>query len=89
MKTVFGLLVCFALAVPGMSFSQPYPARPVRLIVTFAAGGGTDLVARAVSPKLAGLLGQPVVVENRAGANGAVGADAVAKAPADGYTLRS
>jgi tripartite-type tricarboxylate transporter receptor subunit TctC len=57
------------------------------MIVTFAAGGGTDLVARAVSPKLSELLGQPVVVENRAGANGAVGADAVAKAPADGYTL--
>lgn len=87
MKTAFRLLICFALVIPGISFSQSYPARAVRLIVTFAAGGGTDLVARAVSPKLGELLGQPVVVENRAGANGAVGADAVAKAPADGYTL--
>jgi tripartite-type tricarboxylate transporter receptor subunit TctC len=87
MKTTFRLLICFALAIPGISISQPYPAKPVRMIVTFAAGGGTDLVARAVSPKLSELLGQPVVVENRAGANGAVGADAVAKAPADGYTL--
>ncbi len=87
MKTAFRLLACFALAIPGVSVSQPYPAKPVRMIVTFAAGGGTDLVARAVSPKLSEFLGQPVVVENRAGANGAVGADAVAKAPADGYTL--
>jgi tripartite-type tricarboxylate transporter receptor subunit TctC len=87
MKTTLRLLICFALAIPGISISQSYPAKPVRMIVTFAAGGGTDLVARAVSPKLSELLGQPVVVENRAGANGAVGADAVAKAPADGYTL--
>lgn len=87
MKTGFRLLICCALAIPGISISQPYPAKPVRMVVTFAAGGGTDLVARAVSPKLSEFLGQPVVVENRAGANGAVGADAVAKAPADGYTL--
>ena len=74
-----------ALAQPALV--QPTAARPVRLVVTFAAGGGADLVARALAPRLADALGQTVVVENRAGANGAVGADAVAKSPADGHTL--
>lgn len=67
--------------------AQAYPAKPIRLIVTFAAGGGADFVGRAVAPKLGEFLGQPVVVENRAGANGALGADLAAKSPADGYTL--
>ncbi len=82
------VLLCAALAFaasPG--FAQPYPAKPIRLIVTFAAGGGTDLAARTVAPKLSEGLGQSIVIENRAGANGAVGAEALAKAPADGYTL--
>ena len=73
------------LALP--TSAQPYPHKPIRLIVTFAAGGGTDLAARAVAPKLSEVLGQPVVIENRAGANGAVGAEATAKAAPDGYTL--
>ena len=73
------------LALPASA--QPYPHKPIRLIVTFAAGGGTDLAARAVAPKLSEVLGQPVVIENRAGANGAVGAEATAKAAPDGYTL--
>jgi tripartite-type tricarboxylate transporter receptor subunit TctC len=75
------------LLISQNAFAQPYPSKPIRLIVTFAAGGGTDLVARAVSPKLSENLGQPMVVDNRAGANGAVGADALAKAAPDGYTL--
>ena len=86
MKRVLAF-VAACLAANGSALAQAYPAKPIRLIVTFAAGGGTDLVARAVAPKLAESLGQPVVVENRAGANGAVGADAVAKSAADGYTL--
>ncbi len=73
------------LALPAAA--QSYPNKPIRLIVTFAAGGGTDLAARAVAPKLSEALGQPVVIENRAGANGAVGAEATAKAAPDGYTL--
>jgi tripartite-type tricarboxylate transporter receptor subunit TctC len=64
-----------------------WPARPIKIIVPFPAGGGYDFVARNVGQKIAESLGQPVVVENRAGANGNIGSDAVAKAAPDGYTL--
>jgi tripartite-type tricarboxylate transporter receptor subunit TctC len=73
--------------MPGMVLAQSYPAKPLRLIVTFAAGGGADFVARAIAPKLGEFLGQPVVVDNRPGANGALGADIAAKSAPDGYTL--
>ena len=78
----FQSLVC---ALP--AFGQAYPAKPIRIIVTFPAGGGADFVARAVAPKLSEALGQPVVIENRAGANGGIGNELVAKSPPDGYTL--
>lgn len=64
-----------------------YPDHPVRMVVGFAAGGSTDVVARIVANKLGALLGQSVVVENRAGAGGTIATDVVAKSPADGYTL--
>ena len=67
--------------------AQTYPSRAIRIVVAFPAGGGSDLAARVVAQKLSESLGQPVVVENRVGANGSVGAEAVARAAPDGYTL--
>ena len=66
---------------------EQWPARPVRFVVPFAAGGSTDVIARMVAQKLSAKWGQSVVIENKLGAGGSVGADAVAKSPADGYTL--
>ncbi len=85
----FVLACALAAAVaPAAGYAQSnYPSKPVRLIVPFAPGGATDVVARQLAQKLGELWGQSVIVENRAGAGGNIGADAVAKAPADGYTL--
>ena len=67
--------------------AQQYPTKPVRVIVPWPPGGGTDVVARTVAQKMTETLGQPMIVDNRAGATGIIGADLVAKAPADGYTV--
>ncbi len=74
-----------ACALPAAA--QPYPNRPIKLVVPFVPGGAVDMYARAVQPALSDKLGQPVVIENRAGASGILGTDAVAKAAPDGYTL--
>src|SRR5688572_32903537 len=82
------LLFVLAIFSLGTATAQDrYPSKPLRLIVPFAPGGSTDIFARLIAERLAAPLGQPVVVENRAGASGNIGADAVAKAPADGYTV--
>ena len=76
-----------ALLVAQAATAQQYPNKPIRLIAPFAAGGALDLIARGLGQKLAESLGQPVVVENRAGASGAIGSEAVARSAPDGYTL--
>ena len=78
-------VLCFALA--STAWAQPYPSRPIRVIVPFVPGGNVDITARTVAPALGDALGQPVVVENRPGAAGMVGAQAMISSPADGYTL--
>lgn len=75
-----------ALAFPA-AHAQPWPAKPVRVVVAFSPGGPTDIIARLLGQKLPDALGQPVVIDNRAGAGGNIGAAAVAKSPADGYTV--
>lgn len=66
---------------------EVYPAKPIRMLLGFAAGGGTDVIARALADRIGAVLGQPVVVDNKPGANGNIAAEMVARAPADGYTL--
>ena len=83
-------MACCALALgvlPGAASSQTYPAKPIRYIVPYAAGGGTDLLARIVAEKLSTAWGVPVQVDNRAGAAGRIGTEAVARAAPDGYTM--
>jgi tripartite-type tricarboxylate transporter receptor subunit TctC len=74
-------------AAPKVEAAESWPARPIRLIVPFAPGGGTDMVGRVMAPRLAERLGRPVLVENRGGAGAVIGTQLVAKAPPDGYTL--
>jgi tripartite-type tricarboxylate transporter receptor subunit TctC len=76
-----------ALLAAGAAAAQGYPNKPIRAVVPFAAGSATDQIGRAFGEKMAAVLGQPIVIENKPGANGMLGADAVAKAPADGYTI--
>jgi tripartite-type tricarboxylate transporter receptor subunit TctC len=80
-------LASLALTAFGSCFAQSYPTRAVRVIIPFPPGGTLDTLGRTVAQKLSEQMGQPFVVENKPGGNGSIGADAVAKAPADGYTL--
>jgi tripartite-type tricarboxylate transporter receptor subunit TctC len=79
-------LVAMAAVAPAAQ-AQTYPDRPIKMILPFGPGGPTDSVARIIAQRVGARLGQPIVVDNRAGANGLVGTEAVARAPADGYTL--
>lgn len=85
------LLACALGVVASATLAQAppanYPSKPIRLVVTFPAGGSSDAAARLVAPKLSERLGQPVIVDNKPGAGGGIGLDLVAKSPADGYTI--
>jgi tripartite-type tricarboxylate transporter receptor subunit TctC len=86
-STLAFFILAGSLVIAGPAAAQSYPTRPVRIIVPFVAGGGTDVMARNIAQKLNEAWAQPVVVENRTGAGGIIGADAVAKSTPDGYTL--
>src|SRR5688572_7032573 len=77
---------CLAMS-SALAIAQAYPTKPLRLIVPFAPGGTNDIIARGVAPELSAILGQQLIVDNRGGASGQIGAEAVAKSPPDGYTL--
>ena len=83
-KLSAGLLISFSCT---LALADSYPSKPIKAIVPFAPGSTTDQIGRAFAAKMSELLGQPVLIENRPGANGLIGADFVAKAPADGYTI--
>ena len=90
LSAVMRALLAAAMIPAGVACAQTtpaYPTKPVRLLVGFAPGGGVDIAARIVAQKMGELMGQTVVVDNRAGAGGTIGTDIAAKAPADGYTL--
>lgn len=86
-KAKLALAAWALLVFASAALAQTYPSRPIRLIVPFPPGGSIDLLSRVLADRLAERLGQPFVVENKAGASGAIGAEFVAKAVPDGYTL--
>jgi tripartite-type tricarboxylate transporter receptor subunit TctC len=86
-RMLLGALISLAAAPAAFAQAAPWPARPIRLIIPFPPGGPTDLVARVLAERMSRTLGQPLIIENRPGANGNIGNDAVAKAEADGYTV--
>ncbi len=79
--------LCLSLAVPALSWAQAFPSKPIHIIVPFAAGGAVDVVSRAVGQQMSLQMGVPFVIDNKPGASANLGADFVAKAPADGYTV--
>ncbi|MFN0299308.1 MAG: Bug family tripartite tricarboxylate transporter substrate binding protein [Burkholderiales bacterium] len=89
MTTILAMTFAFVLALGwhGIAHAQAYPAKPIRLLIGYAAGGGADVLARILTAKLTDALGQPITVDNRPGAGGTLAAGILAKAPADGYTL--
>jgi tripartite-type tricarboxylate transporter receptor subunit TctC len=87
MRRLAALILASLAWLPFATAAQPFPAKPVRIVNPFAPGGATDIVARQMAQKLTEAWGQPVIVENKPGASGAIGLELVARSPADGYTL--
>ena len=87
MKSMLGLFLAAALALPAAAWSQAFPAKPVRIIVPYPAGGTTDLMARALQEPVQKILGQPLIIENKPGASGVIAAREVARSAPDGHTL--
>ena len=87
LKTLIFLTAACLLMLAQPPNAQPYPVKPIRCVVPYPAGGPTDIIGRAIAQKLAESVGQPVIIDNRGGAAGTIGAEHVARAPADGYTM--
>ena len=90
MPMMLRLLAAAAFCITSPALAQApdaWPTKPIRWIVTFAVGGGVDISARIIAPKMAELLGQQILIDNRPGAGGAIGTEIASKAPPDGYTL--
>src|SRR6266576_1772110 len=84
---LLALVAAQSAGMAGLAQAQDFPTRPIRMVIAFPPGGPTDFVGRLIADKMKELLGQTVIIENRAGANGAIGADFVAKSEPDGHTL--
>ena len=84
---ILGAVAALALCFSAQAQGQTYPSKPIKFVVPYVAGGAADITARVIAQKMSENMGQPIIVENKAGANGAIGTDAVAKAAPDGYTL--
>ena len=84
---ISGVTACLLLAFPGAGAAQEYPSKSVRLIIPYPPGGGADILGRILAQKLSAAFGQQIIVDNRGGANGIIGTELAARAPADGYTL--
>src|SRR5215468_418397 len=86
-RTIALAIAALGIAASGSAFAQAWPTKTIKIIVPYPPGGTSDILARALGPGLQAALGQPVIVENKPGATGNIGADFVAKSPPDGYTL--